>query len=149
MSACAQSSRLDNETEAEDYCNLEEDTESTLEDSENSDSDRDNSDELSVCDNSSQNADMLYAGAKITLSAFMLLLALFTTKYSLVGDGIQDLLSLFAIAKPSDNKLRTSLYSFKSYFKNLKNPLVKQFYCDFCCFDMEKVPFVLIHYVVN
>ena len=74
----------------------------------------------------------LYDGATITVGAVMLLLALFVTKHSIVGDGVQQLLNILALTLPSGHQLCTSLQSFKTYFKNLKNPLVKHFYCGYC-----------------
>ncbi|WAQ94269.1 F186A-like protein [Mya arenaria] len=76
--------------------------------------------------------DPLYPGASLTVGAIMLLLALFFTKHNIVGDGIQQLLNIFAIALPNGHKMCTSLHGFKSFFKNLKNPIVKHFYCGHC-----------------
>ena len=60
----------------------------------------------------------LYPGATVTVGSFMLILAAFTTKYNLVGDAIQQLLSIIAYALPSDHKLSTTLHEFKKYFSN-------------------------------
>jgi len=74
----------------------------------------------------------LFPGATVTVGAIMLLLALFVTKHSLVGDGVQQLLQLISLVLPQGHKLCTSLNAFKNYFKNLKNPLVKHYYCGYC-----------------
>ncbi|XP_053383782.1 uncharacterized protein LOC123540388 [Mercenaria mercenaria] len=74
----------------------------------------------------------LYQGASVTVGALMLIVALFVTKHSLSGDGIQQLLSILALILPQGHKLCTSVHAFKMYFRNLKNPLVKHFYCGYC-----------------
>ena len=42
-------------------------------------------------------SEPLYPESKVTKGVFMLLLALFTSKYNIVGDGIQQLLNLFLL----------------------------------------------------
>jgi len=74
----------------------------------------------------------LYPGANVTLGAFMLLLALFCTKHNIVGEGIQQLLNIIALVLPNEHNLSTSLHSYKMFFKNLKNPLKKHYYCKHC-----------------
>lgn len=74
----------------------------------------------------------LYPGANVTIGAFLFLLALFTNKYNLVGDAIEQLLSIIALALPEHHVLCTSLHEFKKYFRNLKNPLIHQHYCRNC-----------------
>lgn len=74
----------------------------------------------------------LYPGANVTIGAFLFLLALFTNKYNLVGDAIEQLLSIIALALPDQHVLCTSLHEFKKYFRNLKNPLIHQHYCRNC-----------------
>lgn len=64
----------------------------------------------------------LYPGANVTIGAFLFLLALFTNKYNLVGDAIEQLLSIIAIALPDQHVLCISLHEFKKYFRNLKKP---------------------------
>ena len=57
-----------------------------------------NHDEMStISQEGDVDSDLLYPGAKVTLGSFMLLLGIFTSKYNLVGDAIQHLLSLFAL----------------------------------------------------
>ncbi|KAK3085913.1 hypothetical protein FSP39_010520, partial [Pinctada imbricata] len=84
-----------------------------------------------VCDDSID-ACPLYPDANISIGAFMLLIAIFCSKYNLIGDGIQQLLQIIALALPSGHNLCTTLHAFKMYFKNLKNPLVKHHYCAQC-----------------
>lgn len=62
----------------------------------------------------------------------MLLLSLFVTKHSLVGDSVQQLLQIISLVLPDGHKLCTSIQSFKMYFRNLRNPLIKHFYCSHC-----------------
>ncbi|XP_062566984.1 uncharacterized protein LOC134229281 isoform X2 [Saccostrea cucullata] len=77
-------------------------------------------------------SDPLYPGAAVTLGAFMLLLAIFTTKYNLIGEATEQLLKILALALPHGHKLCASLYEFKLFFKNLRNPLVRHYYCNYC-----------------
>ncbi|KAK3107448.1 hypothetical protein FSP39_014874 [Pinctada imbricata] len=74
----------------------------------------------------------LYPGCEITVGAFMLLLATFVTKHNIIGDGIQQLLNIIGLVLPTEHRLCKSLYYFKEYFKNLRNPLIKHYYCKFC-----------------
>ena len=76
--------------------------------------------------------EVLYPGASITIGIFMLLIALFSTKYNFTGEAIEQLLSIFALVLPNGHSVCNSLYEFKKYFKQLKNPIVKHFYCPFC-----------------
>ena len=77
-------------------------------------------------------SEPLYPGAAITLGATMLLLALFFTKQNVVGEGIQQLLTIIGAALPNGHKLCTSLNTFRNFFRNLKNPLIKHYYCGYC-----------------
>lgn len=73
-------------------------------------------------------SDPLYPGASVTLGAFMLLLAVFTSRYNLIGEATEQLLKIIALALPHGHKLCSSLYEFKLFFKNLRNPLVRHYY---------------------
>ena len=91
-------------------------------------------------------SEPLYPGAAITVGAMMLLLALFFTKQNIVGEGIQQLLTIIGAALPNGHNLCTSLNTFRNYFKNLKNPLIKHFYCSNCLgylkdSSVERCPF--------
>lgn len=77
-------------------------------------------------------SDPLYPGASVTLGAFMLLLAVFTSRYNLIGEATEQLLKIIALALPHGHKLCSSLYEFKLFFKNLRNPLVRHYYCNHC-----------------
>ncbi|VDI18924.1 Hypothetical predicted protein [Mytilus galloprovincialis] len=79
----------------------------------------------------------LYSGSSITVGAFMLLLALFTSKFNLTGEAIEMLLTLIGTILPHGHNLCSTLYAFKKYFTHLKNPLVKHYYCFFCCAYVE------------
>lgn len=76
--------------------------------------------------------ELLYPGASITLGSFMLLFTSFCMKHSISSDGILQLLNIFSYVLPSGHSLCTSLYDFKKFFINLKNPLIKHFYCPHC-----------------
>ncbi|VDI70412.1 Hypothetical predicted protein [Mytilus galloprovincialis] len=79
----------------------------------------------------------LYDGANITLGAFMLLLALLFSQNNIVGEIIEQILTVIGLALPKGHKLCTTLYTFKKYFRNLKNPLIKHFYCSNCLLYLE------------
>lgn len=82
--------------------------------------------------NNDTDAEPLYLGAGVSIGAFMLLIAIFSTKYNLIGDGVEQLLKIISLALPVGHKLCSSLHSFKMYFRNLRNPLIKHFYCATC-----------------
>ena len=82
--------------------------------------------------NESTDSRPLYHGAEVNVGAFMLLLAVFTTKYNLIGDACQQLLNIIAFALPNGHVLCTNLSEFKHFFKNLKNPLIEHYYCEKC-----------------
>lgn len=50
-------------------------------------------------------SDPLYPGASVTLGAFMLLLAVFTSRYNLIGEATEQLLKIIALALPHGHKL--------------------------------------------
>ena len=62
----------------------------------------------------------------------MLLLAVFTSRYNLIGEATEHLLKSIALALPYEHKLCSSLYDFKLFFKNFRNSLVKHFHCNHC-----------------
>ncbi|XP_053407190.1 uncharacterized protein LOC128559474 [Mercenaria mercenaria] len=84
------------------------------------------------CETEDSESQPLYPGAAVSLGAIMLLLALFCTKHNLAGDGIQQLLNIFAIVLPNGNIMSTTLHEFKKFFRSLKTPIVKHFYCEHC-----------------
>ncbi|XP_061191434.1 uncharacterized protein LOC133199606 isoform X2 [Saccostrea echinata] len=75
---------------------------------------------------------LLYPGASVSIGSFMLLFTSFIMKHSISSDGILQLLNIFSYVLPSSHILCTSLYDYKKFFCNLKNPLVKHFYCVHC-----------------
>lgn len=79
----------------------------------------------------------LFPGSSITIGAFMLLLAIFTSKFNLTGEAIEMLLTLIGTILPHGHNLCNTLYAFKKYFTHLKNPLVKHYYCSLCCAYVE------------
>lgn len=80
---------------------------------------------------------LLYPGASVSIGVFMLLMAVFFTKHNLVGDAIQQLLNIFSLVLPTGNNVCSSLYSFKQYFCNLKNPIKYHYYCPNCLHTVE------------
>lgn len=80
----------------------------------------------------SEDNQPLYPNASITLGTFMLLFTSFCMKHNISSDGILQLLNIFSYVLPSGHSLCTSLYDYKKFFVNLKNPLIKHFYCPYC-----------------
>lgn len=83
-------------------------------------------------DKTDQDNQPLYDGCSVNLGAFMLLLAVFCTKHNLIGEAVQQLLNIIALALPQGHRLYTSLHEYKMFFKNLRNPLVHHYYCKYC-----------------
>ncbi|XP_056009246.1 uncharacterized protein LOC130046297 isoform X1 [Ostrea edulis] len=80
----------------------------------------------------SEDNQPLYPNASITLGTFMLLFTSFCMKHNISSDVILQLLNIFSYVLPSGHSLCTSLYDYKKFFVNLKNPLIKHFYCPYC-----------------
>ncbi|XP_032239885.2 uncharacterized protein LOC5514473 [Nematostella vectensis] len=74
----------------------------------------------------------LYPGSRVTIGTVMALFALFTIKYNLPAEAMSNLLTLLSLALPISHSLPTTVYKFKKYFKDLRNPLVIHRYCAFC-----------------
>ena len=92
---------------------------------------------LTLCDSDNYPAEdndkrPLFPGSSVTIGSFMLLLALFTTKYNLIGDATQQLLNILSFVLPSGHILCNTLHDFKMFFKKLKNPLIFHYYCPHC-----------------
>ena len=81
---------------------------------------------------SDRDFEPLYPGAKVSVGSFMLLLAVFTSRYYLIGDATQQLLNILSLVLPAGHKLCTTLHEFKKFFINLKNPLKYHYYCSYC-----------------
>jgi len=96
-----------------------------------------NTDESLTSEEDDLDSKPLYDGASVTTGAFMLLLALFTSKHNITGDGIQQLLNIISLALPVVHNLSLSLCTFKTFFKNLRNPLIKHYYCPSCFGHLE------------
>ena len=111
------------------------DFEDTMESMFNSDAELHFDDECFVGEREKNDEDEdqpLYPEAPISLGTFMLLFTSFTMKHSLSSDGILQLLNIFSYVLPKGHTLCTSLYDYKKFFTNLRNPLVKHFYCPHC-----------------
>lgn len=123
-----------------DQNNIEEE-DVTGNDSDNCDDffDADDCCDVSDISETDEEKEPLYPGCNVTLGAFMLLIALFCTKHNIVGEGIQQLLDMLALILPSEHKLVTTLHSYKTFFKNLKHPLKKHYYCKHCLFPVENI----------
>lgn len=95
------------------------------------------SEESSIGKSSSEN-QTLYPGARVTIGAVMVLLTLFAIKYDLTGEAITHLLQLITLILPSGNILPDTLRKFKTYFRNLENPVTLHHYCAFCLSYVDK-----------
>ena len=84
----------------------------------------------------SLSSSSIYPGARISNAVSMLLIMTFTITNKLSGSALQDLLSLIDMHCMVPHQLIKSLYTFKQYFKALKNPLKKHYYCSQCCLSV-------------
>ena len=91
------------------------------------------------CTSDNSDSDFLFPGASVTVGAFMLLLAFFGSKYNISSDGIVQLLNIISLILPNGHNLCTSLYAYKRYFKNLRNPLIKHYYCNHCLCYIDNI----------
>jgi len=80
-----------------------------------------------VCDDSP-----IYPGHFLSVRTSVLLIWLFAITHSLNSEQMSDLLTLISLHMMSSYSSMKSFYRFKQYFKNLKSPLIKHFYCSFC-----------------
>lgn len=74
----------------------------------------------------------LFPGSSITIGSFLLILALYTTKYNLTGEATQQLLNILSLILPNGHILCNTLHEFKKFFRNLKNPLINHYTCTYC-----------------
>lgn len=74
----------------------------------------------------------LYEGARLTVSESLLLTMTFAVTYNLTGEALSSLLLLLNLHCLHPNKCLTSLYKFRKYFENLKNPLKFHRFCSYC-----------------
>lgn len=81
---------------------------------------------------STEDEKLIYPNARITNAVSMLLIMSFAVTHQLTGAALKDLLALIDIHCLVPNPLIKSLYKFKQYFLNLRNPLKKHYYCPKC-----------------
>lgn len=79
-------------------------------------------------------SDPLYPGASVTLGAFMLLLAVFTSRYNLIGEATEQLLKIIALALPHGHKL-CSLYMSLNFSSRI---------CEILLFDIITATIALV-----
>ena len=80
----------------------------------------------------------------------MLLLAVFTSRYNLICEATK----IIPLSLPHEHKLCSSLNEFKLLFKNLRDPLVKHFYCNQCLgyiknTSVQKCPFEILWFNIQ
>ena len=96
------------------------------------DSTDDESDEEKDDNNEDFQDSPIYPGHFLTVKTSVLLIWLFSITHSLTSNQMTDLLHLISLHMISSYTSMKSLYRFKQFFKNLKSPFVKHFYCTFC-----------------
>ena len=74
----------------------------------------------------------IYPNARVTNAVSMLLIMTFAITHQLSRAALKDLLSLIDIHCLKPSHLMKLVYKFKQYFKSLKNPLKKHYYCPRC-----------------
>ena len=84
----------------------------------------------------SLSSNLIYPNARISNAVSMLLIMIFAITNKLSGSALQDLLSLIDLHCMVPHQLIKSLYTFKQYFKALKNPLKRHYYCSHCCLSV-------------
>ena len=84
----------------------------------------------------SVSSNLIYPNARISNAVSMLLIMTFAITNKLSGSALQDLLSLIDLHCMVPHQLIKSLYTFKQYFKALKNPLKRHYYCSQCCLSV-------------
>ena len=91
--------------------------------------------------------NLIYPNARITNEVSMLLIMTLAIVNKLSRSALKDLLSLIDLHCPVPYRLISSLYKFKQYFKALKHPPKKHYYCTQCSLsvtpDCIKCPNVL------
>lgn len=81
--------------------------------------------------------DPLYDGARLTVAESLLLTMTFAMTYNLTGEALNSLLVLLNLHCLQPNKCLTSLYKFRKYFENLKNPLKYHRFCSYCFLSIQ------------
>lgn len=116
-----------------EFINWEETTASSLEsETENSSATLLSSAECEDDKESDDGDSPLYDGARLTVAESLLLTMTFAVSYNLTGEALGSLLLLLNLHCLQPNKCVTSLYKFRKYFENLKNPLKFHRFCSYC-----------------
>ena len=79
----------------------------------------------------------IYEGARLTVAESLLLTMTFAVTYNLTGEALGSLLVLLNLHCWQPNKCLTSLYKFRKYFENLKNPLKIHRFCSYCFLSVQ------------
>lgn len=80
----------------------------------------------------------IYKGASLSVAESAVLILTFALRHSLNGECLSDLLTLISLHCATVNLLHTSLHRFRSFFIQLKTPLVFHSYCSTCEFLVKK-----------
>lgn len=116
-----------------EFINWEETTASSLEsETENSSATLLSSAECEDDKESDDDDSPLYDGAGLTVAESLLLTMTFAVSFNLTGEALGSLVLLLNLHCLQPNKCLTSLYKFRKYFENLKNPLKFHRFCSYC-----------------
>ena len=75
-----------------------------------------NSTENDKEENVDSDFEPLYPGSSVSVGTFMLLLAVFTSRYNLIGDATEQLLKIISFVLPAGHNLCSTLQEFKKFF---------------------------------
>lgn len=79
----------------------------------------------------------VYDGARITVAESITAILSLLVSFPVSGVLLARILSIIELHCPRPNKCIKTLYYFKNFFKNFKNPLIRHFYCSYCFFKLE------------
>ena len=80
----------------------------------------------------------IFAESRLTVSMSMLLIVTFVTRHNLSGVALCDILSLIEVHCPPDNICRATLSMYQDFFRQLKTPLIYNYFCEKCFLSIEK-----------
>lgn len=138
----------ENEEDYEEECveceDIEEDEDGTSSNDESSTSDESDEDESVSNDGDFENFldqsanEPLYEGAPITVVESVISILTLMLTFRITGVLLVKILEIIELHCKKPNKCFKTLYKFKSFFKNLKLPLIRHFYCNNCFSYLKK-----------
>ena len=109
-----------------------------MEDDHTSDVEDDNEDCQDEEEDEENADDVIYPGHFLPVKVSVLLIWLYAINHSITGAQLSDLLTLIGFHCILPHPALRSLYRFKRYFVNVKSPLVRHYYCNFCLTCVDK-----------